>query len=62
MHKATLDVDEEGTTAAAVTTIEIKLAMLPVILRFDRPFMIFIIDQKNDHILFLGKVVNPAVV
>ncbi|KTG06218.1 hypothetical protein cypCar_00005766 [Cyprinus carpio] len=62
LHKATLDVDEEGTTAAAVTTIEIKLAMLPVILRFDRPFMIFIIDQKNDHILFLGKVVNPAVV
>ncbi|KAK2911302.1 hypothetical protein QQF64_026982 [Cirrhinus molitorella] len=60
LHKATLDVDEEGTTAAAVTTIEIKLAFLPIRFRFDRPFMVFIIDQKNDHILFLGKVVNPA--
>ncbi|XP_043096208.1 serine protease inhibitor 2.1-like [Puntigrus tetrazona] len=61
LHKATLDVDEEGTTAAAVTTIEIKVALLPMLFRFDRPFMIFITDQKNDHILFLGKVVNPAV-
>ncbi|XP_052448895.1 serine protease inhibitor 2.1 [Carassius gibelio] len=60
-HKATLDVDEEGTTAAAVTTIGIKLAMSPRIFRIDRPFMIFITDQTNDHILFLGKVVNPAV-
>ncbi|RXN32464.1 corticosteroid-binding globulin-like protein [Labeo rohita] len=60
LHKATLDVDEKGTTAAAVTTIEIRLAFLPMTFRFDRPFMIFIVDQKNDHILFLGKVVNPA--
>lgn len=61
LHKATLDVDEEGTTATAVTTVEIRFASLPMMFRFDRPFMIFITDQKNDHILFLGKVVNPAV-
>ncbi len=29
-------------------------------LSFDHPFMIFITDQKNDNILFFGKVVNPA--
>jgi len=29
-------------------------------LRFDRPFMIFITDKKNDNILFFAKVVNPV--
>ncbi|XP_056313843.1 serine protease inhibitor 2.1-like [Danio aesculapii] len=61
LHKATLDIDEQGTTAAAVTGVEVRVKFYnPLsILRFDRPFMIFITDQTNDNILFFGKVVNP---
>ncbi|XP_050969319.1 alpha-1-antitrypsin isoform X1 [Labeo rohita] len=61
MHKATLDIDEKGTTAAAVTTASFTpYSYNPLLfLRFDNPFMIFITDQKNGNILFFGKVVNP---
>ncbi|XP_016369942.1 alpha-1-antitrypsin homolog [Sinocyclocheilus rhinocerous] len=62
LHKASLDLDEKGTTAAAVTTVDFRLLSYSPLktLHFDRPFMIFITDQKNDNILFFGKVVNPA--
>ncbi|KAI7812942.1 serine protease inhibitor 2.1-like [Triplophysa rosa] len=60
-HKASLDIDEEGTTASAVTTVEFsRMSHQTLDLRFDHPFMIFIVDQKNDNILFFGKVANPA--
>uniref|UniRef100_A0A672KR20 Thyroxine-binding globulin n=1 Tax=Sinocyclocheilus grahami TaxID=75366 RepID=A0A672KR20_SINGR len=61
LHKASLDLDEKGTTAAAVTTVDFRLLSYSPLdtLSFDRPFMIFITDQKNDNILFFGKVVNP---
>ncbi|KAK9974947.1 hypothetical protein ABG768_023011 [Culter alburnus] len=62
LHKATLDIDEKGTTAAAVTTVSFRpMSYSPMqTLSFDHPFMIFITDQKNDNILFFGKVVNPS--
>ncbi|XP_055055229.2 serpin A3-2 [Misgurnus anguillicaudatus] len=61
LHKAALDVDEEGTTAAAVTVIGVgSAAPNPMnFFVFDRPFMIFIVDHQNS-ILFMGKIVNPA--
>ncbi|KAA0717038.1 Serpin A3-1 [Triplophysa tibetana] len=61
VHKAALDVDEEGTTAAAVTTISIGSSFPNPqnIYRFDRPFMLFIVDPKSS-ILFMGKIINPA--
>ncbi|NP_001099059.2 serpin peptidase inhibitor, clade A (alpha-1 antiproteinase, antitrypsin), member 7 precursor [Danio rerio] len=61
LHKATLDIDEQGTTAAAVTGVEIRPTSYDPLsdLKFDHPFMIFITDQTNDNILFVGKVVNP---
>nr|NP_001025278.1 uncharacterized protein LOC556938 [Danio rerio]AAH96945.1 Zgc:113828 [Danio rerio] len=61
LHKATLDIDEKGTTAAAVTTVYSRVMSYSPMsdLRFNRPFMIFITDQTNDNILFFGKVVNP---
>ncbi|KAI5613044.1 hypothetical protein C0J50_11404, partial [Silurus asotus] len=61
VHKATLDVDETGTEATAVTGIGIinLSARLPNELKFDRPFMIFIVDQKTNNVLFMGKIVNP---
>lgn len=59
VHKATLDVDEAGATATAVTGIGISLRSGPMKLTFNEPFMIFIIDQKTNNILFMGKIVNP---
>uniref|UniRef100_A0A8C2JML3 Thyroxine-binding globulin n=1 Tax=Cyprinus carpio TaxID=7962 RepID=A0A8C2JML3_CYPCA len=59
LHKATLDIDEKGTTAAAVTRVTFTpFSYNPML--FLRPFIIFITYQKNDNILFFGKVDNPA--
>ncbi len=48
LHKASLDIDEKGTTAAAVTTVDFRpMSYNPMdTLSFDHPFMIFITDQK----------------
>nr|XP_055053948.1 alpha-1-antitrypsin homolog [Misgurnus anguillicaudatus] len=61
VHQASLDIDE-GTTAAAVTTVQFRpMSYHPLMaFRFNRPFMIFLIDQKNDNILFIGKIKNPT--
>lgn len=62
VHKATLDVDEAGTKATAVTGIGITpySARIFDTLVFDRPFMIFIVDQTTNNVLFMGKIVNPT--
>ncbi|XP_036383079.1 alpha-1-antitrypsin-like isoform X2 [Megalops cyprinoides] len=64
-HMATLDVDEAGTEAAAATAVEIMLtsALMPhptPVLKFDRPFMVFVVNRETRSILFMGKIVNPA--
>lgn len=66
VHQAFVEVNEEGTEAAAATAVVMRLtAMHPgepavPVFRADRPF-IFIIQQKaTGHILFLGRVGNPA--
>ncbi|XP_061116619.1 alpha-1-antiproteinase 2-like [Conger conger] len=66
MHKATLDVDKAGATAAAATGIEIGMlgipypSLEPPVLKFDHPFMIFVLSRETRSILFMGKIVNPA--
>ncbi|NWR44328.1 A1AT protein, partial [Regulus satrapa] len=64
IHKATVDVRENGTEAAAATLIGITLSSLqippPPHITFNRPFVIMIIDKTTDGLLFLGKIVNPA--
>uniref|UniRef100_A0A8C1IHM4 Thyroxine-binding globulin n=1 Tax=Cyprinus carpio TaxID=7962 RepID=A0A8C1IHM4_CYPCA len=49
LHKASLDIDEKGTTAAAVTTVDFRpMSYSPLdTLSFDHPFMIFITDPKK---------------
>ncbi|KFV74243.1 Alpha-1-antiproteinase 2, partial [Dryobates pubescens] len=63
LHKAVVDVSENGTEAAAVTAIEIVplSAMFPPPphIRFNRPFLLMITDKTTRSILFMGKVVNP---
>ena len=65
IHKAFVDVDEEGTEAAAVTAIVMRAAVAqpdnePLLLEFNHPFLFLIRDRQSGLILFIGKVTNPA--
>jgi serpin B len=53
-------IDEKGTEAAAVTTIDIKLTSAPILPEFicNRPFAFFISEKQSNTILFVGKIVN----
>ena len=60
-HKTFVDVNEEGTEAAAVTSVEMGFTSAqPLIVRVDRPFIFAIRENYSGTILFIGKVVNPA--
>ncbi|XP_057589048.1 serpin A3-6-like isoform X2 [Hippopotamus amphibius kiboko] len=60
VHSAVLDVDEEGTEAAAATAIIVERKPIGrIIVRFNRPFLISVILKKSQSIIFLGKVTNP---
>ena len=63
IHKATLDVDEEGTVATAATgTVMHSLAMRrvdPVVVRVDHPFLCAIRDDATGTVLFLGAIREP---
>ncbi|KAL6485868.1 hypothetical protein MHYP_G00052600 [Metynnis hypsauchen] len=63
LHQAVLKVDEEGTHAAAATTIEMVVMALPTMplpMRLNRPFLAFIVDHSTESILFMGKITNPT--
>ena len=64
LHKAFVDVHEEGTEAAAATAVIIRATSfrppdeVPVF-RADRPFLFFITEQTTGSILFLGRYASP---
>jgi serpin B len=57
-HEAFVQVDEEGTKAAAATGVAIADSHGPTV-SFDRPFMFFILDRPTGTVLFLGRVADP---
>ena len=62
VHKAFIDVNEEGTEAAAATgVIMSRMAVMapPTVFRADHPFLFLIRHEKTGALLFLGHVVNP---
>ena len=63
VHKAFIDVTEEGSEAAAATALGINLmSVLAVPARFvaNHPFMFLIADSRSESILFLGRLASPA--
>lgn len=61
-HKAFVEVNEEGTEAAAATGIAMgvkSMAMDFFRFRADRPFLFFIEDSGTGLILFMGRVEEP---
>jgi len=64
VHKAFVDVNEEGTEAAAATgTVMALTAFMPrpaPVFRADHPFIFLIRDQLSGSILFLGRVADPT--
>eukprot|EP01087_Luapelamoeba_hula_P019535 TRINITY_DN647_c0_g1_i1.p1 TRINITY_DN647_c0_g1~~TRINITY_DN647_c0_g1_i1.p1 ORF type:complete len:392 (-),score=65.83 TRINITY_DN647_c0_g1_i1:405-1580(-) len=65
LHKAVVELDEEGTKAAAVTAVVIRARCAVVAPRHrfemtvDRSFVFVIADSQNGHILFIGTIENP---
>lgn len=61
LHKAFVEVTEEGTEAAAATAVAINLRCMRISYMFkaDHPFIFFIADKRSHMILFMGKLVAP---
>ena len=56
---AYVNVNEEGTEAAAVTALVLDETAPPTFIA-DRPFLFFIQDDESGTILFMGKIVDPT--
>ena len=62
-HKTFIQVDESGTEAAAVTSVEVGTTSMPAYdfeLNFDRPFFYAIEDSETGAIVFMGSVLDPS--
>jgi serpin B len=64
VHKAFVDVSEQGTEAAAATGIAMKLTSVSepeqtVVFRADHPFLFLIRDTRSQAVLFMGRLMDP---
>ncbi len=62
LHKAFIDVNEEGTEAAASTAIAVGTTSMPADswdITFDHPFVYVIYETTTNAIVFMGRVVTP---
>ena len=62
LHKAVLEVNEEGTVAAAATAAIMMTRSLPrrpEVIRFNRPFIMLIYHMPSNTPLFVARVDNP---
>jgi len=65
VHKAFVEVNEEGTEAAAATAVVMVRCLAarprlePKIFTADHPFMFFIRDRNTNAVLFSGRVLDP---
>lgn len=64
IQQANIDVDEEGTEAAAATAVVMRATALPaepLTVRVDRPFLFALRDVPTGASLFLGRVGDPSI-
>jgi serine protease inhibitor len=65
IHKAYVDVNEEGTEAAAATAVTMRALAMPAqqapppVFRADHPFVFIIRDNRSASILFMGRMADP---
>jgi len=63
-HKAVIEVNEEGSEAAAVSSVQINTRTSVIIksiqMIFDRPFYFIIQDKLHNLNLFMGRIVDPS--
>jgi serpin B len=65
VHKAYIDVNEEGTEAAAATAVTMRALAIrvpqtpPPVFRADHPFVFMIRENRSASILFVGRVADP---
>ncbi len=62
VQKAFIEVNEEGSEAAAATAaiMMMRAALMTPQFIFDRPFVYFIKDNLTQLVLFGGRVANPT--
>lgn len=65
LHQCAIEVDEEGTVAAAVTEVIMETTALvepeePIVFKADKPFLYFILDEAGENVLFAGVLQDPA--
>ena len=63
LHKAFVDVNEEGTEAAAATAVMAKCTAMPSrlpVFRADHPFIFLIQEKRTGSIFFAGKLMDPS--
>lgn len=65
IHEATIEVDEEGTRAAAATASWVATGIVreppkPFEMRLDRPFIYAVINMGTQTILFMGVLNDPT--
>ncbi len=68
IHKTYIDVNEQGTQAAAVTVVTVATLSIggghpigPIMVNANRPFTFLIKENHDNTILFMGAVVQPSV-
>jgi serpin B len=63
VHKAFVDVNEEGTEAAAATGVVVAITSMPArppVFRADHPFVFLIRDNRSESFLFIGRLADPT--
>ena len=58
-HVTYLEVNEEGSEAAAVTAVGVTATSVPSSVRLDRPFIFLIREKATGVVLFMGQLTQP---
>src|SRR5438477_1935061 len=60
VHQAFVEVNEEGTEAAAATAVHAYLKSMSRSVHVDHPFIFLVRENRTGSVLFLGRIVDPS--